>query len=503
MEKRITKEEFLEILKDPPASFVRTSNIGETICFENLTFKYFQFNYEIEIERHVSFMNVQFDSVTIRGLKTTKNVTFQNVISSKNSYSFIEIEAKQLNFTGFSKFEGGLNIENCKIDFLSFSYMHFDNHVVISKCTLEEVVLAANFHAIFFSSNSIRNLRVYGGNINEFHVSSGDSEYLGIYGPVNVKETFISGGNIGLIHIDSAGLDKLNIKNYDGKYANLQVDTIKIVNTGKNHLTNITCLLLKKLQYAEGFASKESIFRVYDVGLEDLTFSNFINYGQINLTNVEISNTLSFASSDVGKLSFIACNLENASLDFSKSKVIETFIIGSDFPTKFKEGNSEEDKVEAYGQIKKTFENRGAQKNALEYYSLEMNALSNTDAVKKNFWERFNLLLNWASTNHGVSWKRGFISTVLISVGLYTLYICSLSAYVFNPWEAEYRKEFWEVASYYFEFINPAHRADIVSTNLNISPPTSLSRFVEGGSRIIMAYLIYQLIQAFRKHGKK
>jgi hypothetical protein len=30
-----------------------------------------------------------------------------------------------------------------------------------------------------------------------------------------------------------------------------------------------------------------------------------------------------------------------------------------------------------------------------------------------------------------------------------------------------------------------------------------VSRFVEGLSRIFIAYFIYQLIQAFRKHGKK
>lgn len=501
--KKMYGQEFVEILRNPPAEFVILSGEDETIQFENITFEHIQINESIESERRIQFKNVQFNSVTIKGVRTTKAIVFWNVDSKNSSFNHIEVDAERLIFDGTGKFEGKLDIVNCNLEILLFSDIHFGYHVTVSKCNIHRAVLFANFNSLFFEENKISQIAAKGGEINELHFLSGNTGYISVYGLIKLKEVFITGGDIQTIQINSEGLEKLEIKNETSKQPNLRVDTVEFFRTGKNHISTITNLLLKKLQFKEGLTSKESIIRVYSMTLGDLEFSNFINYGQINLTNVNISNSVSFASSDVGKLSFIACTLEKASLDFSKSKIIETFIIGSEFPTKFKEGNNEEDKVEAYGQIKKIYESRGAQKNALEYYSLEMNALANTDAVKANLWEKVNLWLNRFSTNHGVSWKRGFISTLAVSLGLYALYIWSLSVYIFNPRGVENWNELWKVLSYYFEFVNPAHRTDIIATELGIPSPSSASRVVEGFSRIAIAYFIYQLIQAFRKHGKK
>ena len=109
-------------------------------------------------------------------------------------------------------------------------------------------------------------------------------------------------------------------------------------------------------------------------------------------------------------MSFIACYLEDSELLFFSSKIIDTFIIGSKFP-KCKSYQKKTDQIELYGQIKKIYENRGSQKDALEYYSLEMNALDKSLTCKDNKWEKINLCLNKFSTNHGVDWKQGLKST--------------------------------------------------------------------------------------------
>ena len=77
---------------------------------------------------------------------------------------------------------------------------------------------------------------------------------------------------------------------------------------------------------------------------------------------------------------------------------------------------------------------------------------------------------------------------------------------------------FGEVWSYFLEFVNPIHKADYVAEELlrkqslnkkliKIDDKTTLNingwaRTIEGVSRIFIAYFVYQLIQAFRKHGR-
>ena len=419
----MTVNEFIEILKNPPAHHLHVDNLGETILFENIDFDYFQINIDFATERHIKFKNVSINNFTLKGLKTKGTVTFEDVKSTVNSFNFIEIEAKQLVFSGNSEFNGGLNIQNCILDFLAFNYITFTYHVVVKKCIIRETILSADFYAIFFQEeNKLSFLRAYGGIISELHISNGNINYLGIYGPIILKNTFISKGKFGMIFIDSLGLEKFNLKNPEDKHFELEVDALHIKNVGKSFISIITNLILNRLRFEDLFSSKESIISLYNININFLEFSNFINYGQINLNNVGINGIISFLNSDVGKLTFISCNFLQSLIDFKKSKIIETFIIGCEFPKKFTNSNHL-DQIEAFSQIKKIYENRGSQKDALDYYSLEMNALNDSIPLKGNFWEKVNLWMNKISTNHGVNWQKGLASTLCVSAIFYLLYV--------------------------------------------------------------------------------
>jgi hypothetical protein len=158
----------------------------------------------------------------------------------------------------------------------------------------------------------------------------------------------------------------------------------------------------------------------------------------------------------------------------------------------------------AYGQIKKIYENRGDAISANLFFSKEMNAYYDTLSWKADKAEIINLLFNKLSTNHGQSWRRGLASALIVGLGFYCLYLYLLGFRIvahgnFNV--------FLNLLSYFFDFINPVHKTDFIVTEQKYSLPDirhmGLARMCEGISRIFIAYFIYQLIQAFRKHGKK
>lgn len=127
-----------------------------------------------------------------------------------------------------------------------------------------------------------------------------------------------------------------------------------------------------------------------------------------------------------------------------------------------------------------------------------MNAYAETLTWKRDFWEKADLWLNRISTNHGQSWQRGLGMTLTVSAAFFGVYLLSL-----RIWPGTSFIYFLKVWSYSLEFINPIHDAGFVAEELSGVSETSLSRIIEGLSRIFIAYFIYQLIQAFRKHGKK
>ncbi len=236
--------------------------------------------------------------------------------------------------------------------------------------------------------------------------------------------------------------------------------------------------------------------------------------------NLEVYNELEIHGSDMGKVIFINCDLSNFQMEFVSSKIIEVFLSGTKMPNEIRTPDVSQQQF-GYSQIKKIYENRGDKVEANRYFAREMEAYRSTLDENKNNerWEKINLWLNKISTNYGQSWERGVLSTLVASGLLFFIYCLSLEVYpsIIYPYlhipSADEWSKFSKVISYLPEFINPLRKADYLAEQLlkikGIRDPekieeniTSLSRWVEGLSRIAIAYFIYQLIQAFRKHGK-
>lgn len=112
-----------------------------------------------------------------------------------------------------------------------------------------------------------------------------------------------------------------------------------------------------------------------------------------------------------------------------------------------------------------------------------------------------NIWLNKISNNHGKSTGQSFGILTILSMLLYTLYCYSLGYQISFCHENNWG-QFWGLASYYLEFINPIHKIDTIPKALSICPVPESSRTIDAISRIIISYLLYQFIQAFRKYGK-
>lgn len=213
--------------------------------------------------------------------------------------------------------------------------------------------------------------------------------------------------------------------------------------------------------------------------------------------------------SDLGKINFIDSDLSDFRLLFYSTKISEIFLAGSKMPREvlaFDIGRQNADLKHqrriANSQLKKLHEQQGDMVAANEYFANEMNAYYESLCWRRNFWEKSPLFLNKYSSNHGQSWSIGLLTTIAISTFFYVAFVVSIGYQTADPREPEAMKSFFKLASYFPDFINPLHKLDTfdeLQTKPTFSPAT---RFIDAIGRIVMAYFVYQLIQAFRKHGR-
>lgn len=237
--------------------------------------------------------------------------------------------------------------------------------------------------------------------------------------------------------------------------------------------------------------------------------------------------------SDLGKAQFINCNIKGFDkFEIKSSRILETFIANTELPTKEsilypenqKQGNNDEHETQndidklntlkleqqrlALSQFKKIYENRGdniratqALAEEIETYRAQLKLEKPT--TKKERWnnktERFNLWLNRTSNYHGNNWFRAATVTILINWLLFYLYSLSLGFRFGGDWNM-----FGKLFASSFDFLNPVHKTDFLVDRFDFTLKIGgLALFIDNISRIIIAYLVYQTIAAFRKFGKK
>lgn len=167
---------------------------------------------------------------------------------------------------------------------------------------------------------------------------------------------------------------------------------------------------------------------------------------------------------------------------------------------------TDKNKRETFRILKNQSTSQGNNISSLKFSSLEMKSYQ--DSLKRKLYKRNNFFkkaedfsvlgLNFISNNHGKSWSRGVLFTVLAGVFFLYLSLLATENYSFgypNLSCNDLKTNF----GYYFVLLTPTHKNDF----LNNENPTELFYMVDFISRIFIAYGIYQTVQAFRKFKSK
>ena len=198
-------------------------------------------------------------------------------------------------------------------------------------------------------------------------------------------------------------------------------------------------------------------------------------------------STISLYRNKFGQTTLTACDFPSKYKDFDKIQTIENI----HYPDR-KDKNYFKTRYETFLQLKKQLEASGNFYEAQKFQAISNEALKNVENLP--YWDRVILKINSLSNNHGLSIKAPFIGTIFISIIFYILYLWSLGR-MFNCNGID-----WNLFGYYFSFLDITHRTDFLVSKIELN---GWSLTIDYLNKIIVGFLIYQFIAAFRKYGKK
>lgn len=315
------------------------------------------------------------------------------------------------------------------------------------------------------------------------------------------------------------------------------VKTIRFKNVNiKNGLINGN-FNIGKLQF-EHVLENNCMIQISDTSIHELTFKNFINLGHIQLINCyHQPNTmdgskLAVINSDLGKLHMYGCDFGNQQkeIEFENSRILDISIIGNKLPWKIKstgkggysngqtrslteKRNQTEQQLQLLAQYRKVYENNNDISTSMQYHAQYLDYLRQQTSYfssPKGFFDRLSLSLNRLSSFYGDNLALASITTLGVGILLYIWYF-STRGYL------DVKGDFdWDVVKYlvahFFEFLSPVRKVNFIPPAAHFNNPdfnvftevaSSHTVFASGISKIIITYLAYQFIQAFRKYGRK
>ncbi len=275
-----------------------------------------------------------------------------------------------------------------------------------------------------------------------------------------------------LLKIDDCILNSLSLTGIaDGK---VSIENTKVNNIYIHDFTSQSETLL----YNVSPYSDESKFEIRKSNMDNCWFDNidFIGY-----------TLLSFYRSRFAKASFTSCNFPQDNISFEKFKTLENI----HYPDK-KPQNYFKDQYETFLQLRKSLENSGNYYEAQKLGAISKESLRKISSI--NGWDRFILWVNKVSNNHGLSIKRPFVGLLFFSILLYILYLLSIGR-IFTDGNFD-----WTLVGHYFSFLDLTHRKNFLVSKEEFTFWTLTIDFIH---KILVGFLIFQFVSAFRKYVKK
>lgn len=336
----------------------------------------------------------------------------------------------------------------------------------------------------------------------------------------NIKRLIISDSKINKINFEDCKIESLSIKNTQVTNCTLNSSFEKIVissiekklieNLSINYSTDIqkSEFILANSQikhlHINGIKSKDNSLILKDLELNNLEINDFSNEGTLRLHNVQFNkdSIVKIDNSFLGKTELNNVDFSQAKEFYiSKSNVLDLITTNTKYPKNRDtyKGENEEDRRELFRQLKTISSKNKEQEQIFEGFELDIQ-----EALTKKWNDKIALFLNRISNSHGQNWILALIFTLLSSLIFFILYVISLQntfdfRLIFNSKGYQFlNTPILDYFKYYFEFLNPTHRFNFITDDINFA-----SSFWDFLGRTFTGYGIYQLIAAFRKHGKK
>lgn len=533
----------------------------------------------------------QIGDIFIQRKSTTKNFNFTKS-SVKNIY--ILYSSMTQNFSIFEKTTiANIYVEyDSKCGYYLIKHSSIKNLRIKNRSTVEEI-------DIYKSNLDSKQL------IEDFQIDDSRVKSLKLY-EIDCDSILISKSVIGKIELGKISIKKqlevldnskvymLRIQGKENRRVVLQNSYFQNFEWKQDNfcMMNINNCQIETLLFEKCTIPKDSVFQISDTSINKVKFSLFTNTAWLNIINLRpltnykrfkeryvksvlnididkfvngfSESQIELINSDLGKTSFINCNLASFKrFVFYNTKLLEVFLGGTKLPLEIELPNSNilerieksEQQRLAFGQFKKIYENRGDNVTATEYLSRELEVYrhelthrSNVLLLRQkniiiNWWhkknpgqnisiidseiynsipwyvklgaklsllknkkwwdmqgERINLWLGYVSSYHNTNWIRATLVTLLVNFYLFWNY-CLWEGYgMGNDFNT-----FFKLLPYGFEFLNPLRKADFLRKSHIIpasKPFTEISLAWDYVSRMIVAYFAYQTIQAFRRFGK-
>lgn len=429
---------------------------------------------------------------------------------------FIEYVENKIIVSGFFEVSDDLIFESGEI---------YDKEILFDGGIYKNIIFrGGSFKKIFFRrgtyngyvsirGGNIENLTLLGGNFNHWlgtidgiqNIEKEDIKLaeeplvinrFEIEGGSYANNMWISGGKIDSLEVKCVTPVKIHCKPNDDK--SFDASTNKYT-TRFNSSPDIRNLIISR------YSNKDNFFHFSELELDTIKFEDFTNIGNITISKVKLNDFICFENSDLGKTTFIDCDFSNQTMYFDSSKITEIALAGANLPNppniNSRSGKKYQKRL-ALSQIKKVYQNMGDNVTALKYQAEEhANYLSTLNPG----WEKINLWLNQQSNRHGQSWQRALGVLLIGSSIFYTAYCLALGFHI--DLSINGINKFLRNAAYFLEFLNPIRKSDFLPKALiGISEEYRLPTaaiIIDSLSKLFSAYLIYQFIAAFRKHGKK
>lgn len=420
-------------------------------------------------------------------------------------------------------------ISNCEIQ----------DDLIISKLTFLSII---TFKKVFFSSK----VEVLSGFfdspinfhncsfLNTFIIHNIETPALNLRNNKLTKEFSIKGGLFDKVNFVSKQNSKITITG--GKFNNSlyfdlkEKDVVAIYNKDVSinelilHVRNANIGLLNEAAINKitfnGIISSDNKIRIKQVFFNSLEILNFTNEGSFILDNckpfkypikdtaikkdkLKSTRKLKFTNSFIGDFKFSNMKLEKFDSILVENTDLSTIaLFNTTFPIDKILGDPNT-LYENFNRLSIVVKDSLNRRDEIEYYKASRNALRKylKEEKKHKRSSRFSLWISRQFSDYGTNWWRATWVTFSISFILF----CMMLVFTNYHFDCSYEGfiGFGEVASNFFQFLNPTHSFDFMDIEGGAYSKNPFFVTINFIARIIIGFGIFEIIQSFRKYVKK